>query len=137
MQVLSANFFRDTFSKHSIFHSMKYFQTIITNEYNKNIEQVYKNRVSELFTFFFTQKYASENGIFYFSGDSNTGLHKRSIYENSGATVCSQKRALCIATVVFAILFAISLIIAFAGPQNGTKTNLKKCTFFNFTIKNN
>ncbi|XP_076751156.1 endoplasmic reticulum aminopeptidase 1 isoform X3 [Xylocopa sonorina] len=51
------------------------------------------------------------------SGDSNTGLHKRSIYEHNGI-VCSQKRALCIATVVFAILFAISLIIAFAGPQN-------------------
>lgn len=52
-------------------------------------------------------------------GDSNTGLHKRSIYEHNGI-VCSQKRALCIATVVFAILFAISLIIAFAGPQNGS-----------------
>ncbi|XP_017878860.1 glutamyl aminopeptidase-like isoform X2 [Ceratina calcarata] len=51
------------------------------------------------------------------NSDSNTGLHKRSIYEHSGI-VCSQKRALCVATVVFAILFAISLIIAFAGPQN-------------------
>ncbi|CAK9830592.1 Glutamyl aminopeptidase [Anthophora retusa] len=51
------------------------------------------------------------------SGDSNTGLHKRSIYEHNGI-VCSQKRALCIATVVLAILFVISLIIAFAGPQN-------------------
>ncbi|XP_054009869.1 endoplasmic reticulum aminopeptidase 1-like isoform X2 [Hylaeus anthracinus] len=49
--------------------------------------------------------------------DSNTGLHKRSIYEHNGV-VCSQKRALCIVTVVFAILFAVSLIIAFAGPQN-------------------
>lgn len=46
-------------------------------------------------------------------------MHKRSIYEHNGI-VCSQKRALCIATVVFAILFAISLIIAFAGPQNGS-----------------
>ncbi|XP_051160347.1 endoplasmic reticulum aminopeptidase 2-like isoform X1 [Leptopilina boulardi] len=52
------------------------------------------------------------------SGDSNTGLHKRSIYEHNGVAVCSQKKALCIATVVFGILFAISLIIAFAGPQN-------------------
>ncbi|KAK2584087.1 hypothetical protein KPH14_006530 [Odynerus spinipes] len=51
------------------------------------------------------------------SEDSNTGLHKRSIYEPNGI-VCSQKRALCIATVVFALLFIISLIIAFAGPQN-------------------
>lgn len=56
---------------------------------------------------------------FFVSGDSNTGLHKRSIYEHNGVAVCSQKRALCIATVVFGILFAISLIIAFAGPQNG------------------
>ncbi|KAI4480304.1 hypothetical protein M0804_010302 [Polistes exclamans] len=54
---------------------------------------------------------------FFVSEDSNTGLHKRSIYEPNGI-VCSQKRALCIATVVFALLFAISLIIAFAGPQN-------------------
>ncbi|XP_020706338.2 endoplasmic reticulum aminopeptidase 2-like isoform X4 [Athalia rosae] len=52
------------------------------------------------------------------SGDSNTGLHKRSIYEHNGVAVCSQKRALCIATIVLAILFAVSLIIAFAGPQN-------------------
>ncbi|XP_054009871.1 endoplasmic reticulum aminopeptidase 1-like isoform X4 [Hylaeus anthracinus] len=52
-----------------------------------------------------------------FLTDSNTGLHKRSIYEHNGV-VCSQKRALCIVTVVFAILFAVSLIIAFAGPQN-------------------
>ncbi|XP_033306357.1 endoplasmic reticulum aminopeptidase 2-like isoform X2 [Bombus bifarius] len=51
------------------------------------------------------------------NSDSNTGLHKRSIYEHNGI-VCSQKRALCVATVVFAILFSISLIIAFAGPQN-------------------
>ncbi|XP_043260326.1 endoplasmic reticulum aminopeptidase 1-like isoform X1 [Colletes gigas] len=51
------------------------------------------------------------------SGDNNSGLHKRNIYEHNGV-MCSQKRALCIATVVFAILFTISLIIAFAGPQN-------------------
>ncbi|KAK0159807.1 hypothetical protein PV327_010880 [Microctonus hyperodae] len=56
--------------------------------------------------------------VAFLTGDSNTGLHKRSIYEHNGVAVCSQKRALCIATVVFAILFAISLIIAFAGPQN-------------------
>lgn len=49
--------------------------------------------------------------------DSNTGLHKRSIYEPNGY-VCSEKKAVCIATVVFALLFAISFIIAFAGPQN-------------------
>ncbi|XP_054009870.1 endoplasmic reticulum aminopeptidase 1-like isoform X3 [Hylaeus anthracinus] len=55
--------------------------------------------------------------VAFLTGDSNTGLHKRSIYEHNGV-VCSQKRALCIVTVVFAILFAVSLIIAFAGPQN-------------------
>ncbi|XP_043267317.1 endoplasmic reticulum aminopeptidase 2-like isoform X2 [Venturia canescens] len=54
----------------------------------------------------------------FLTGDSNTGLHKRSIYEHNGVAVCSHKKALCIATIVFAILFAISLIIAFAGPQN-------------------
>ncbi|XP_058801112.1 endoplasmic reticulum aminopeptidase 2-like isoform X2 [Phymastichus coffea] len=51
-------------------------------------------------------------------GETNPALHKRNIYEQNGGAVCSQKRALCIATVVFATLFAISLIIAFAGPQN-------------------
>jgi hypothetical protein len=56
--------------------------------------------------------------IFTVTGESNPGLHKRNIYEQNGVAVCSQKRALCIATVVFATLFAISLIIAFAGPQN-------------------
>lgn len=61
------------------------------------------------------------SGDCFVPGDSNTGLHKRNIYEHNGI-VCSQKRALCVATVVFAILFAISLIIAFAGPQNGSVT---------------
>ncbi|XP_025602401.2 endoplasmic reticulum aminopeptidase 2-like isoform X3 [Athalia rosae] len=56
--------------------------------------------------------------VAFLTGDSNTGLHKRSIYEHNGVAVCSQKRALCIATIVLAILFAVSLIIAFAGPQN-------------------
>ncbi|XP_014219724.1 glutamyl aminopeptidase [Copidosoma floridanum] len=51
-------------------------------------------------------------------GESNPGLHKRNIYEQNGVAMCSQKRALCIATLVFASLFAISLIVAFAGPQN-------------------
>ncbi|XP_034944364.1 endoplasmic reticulum aminopeptidase 2-like isoform X3 [Chelonus insularis] len=54
----------------------------------------------------------------FLTGDSNTGLHKRSIYEHNGVAVCSPKRALCIATLVFSILLVISLIIAFAGPQN-------------------
>lgn len=53
------------------------------------------------------------------AGDSQTGINKRSLYEHNGVAVCSQKRAMCIATTVFATLFVISLIIAYAGPQNG------------------
>lgn len=44
---------------------------------------------------------------------------KKSLYENNGVVVCSQKRALFIATIVFAVLFAASLIIAYTGPQSG------------------
>ncbi|XP_046689288.1 LOW QUALITY PROTEIN: endoplasmic reticulum aminopeptidase 2-like [Homalodisca vitripennis] len=55
--------------------------------------------------------------VAFLTGDSQTGIHKRSVYEHNGVAVCSQKRALCIATVVMAILFTISLIIAYAGPQ--------------------
>ncbi|KAJ8684054.1 hypothetical protein QAD02_019846 [Eretmocerus hayati] len=58
------------------------------------------------------------------TGDTNPGLHKRNLYEQNGVAVCSQKRALCITVVVFATLFAISLIIAYAGPQNGTLKSL-------------
>lgn len=70
--------------------------------------------------------------VAFVAGDSNTGLHKRSIYEHNGVAVCSHKKALCIATIVFAILFAISLIIAFAGPQNGTTKSKKFTNFRNF-----
>lgn len=70
-------------------------------------------------TYVYIQDWITLQESSFVPGDSNTGLHKRSIYEHNGI-VCSQKRALCIATVVFAILFAISLIIAFAGPQNGS-----------------
>ncbi|KAL7295649.1 hypothetical protein TKK_0011007 [Trichogramma kaykai] len=51
-------------------------------------------------------------------GEANPALHKRNLYEQNGVTICSQKKALCLATVVFATLFAVSLIIAFAGPQS-------------------
>lgn len=51
-------------------------------------------------------------------GDSATGIHKQSLYEHNGVAVCSQRRALIIASTVFAILFAIAIIIAYAGPQN-------------------
>ncbi|XP_039283006.1 LOW QUALITY PROTEIN: glutamyl aminopeptidase [Nilaparvata lugens] len=53
-----------------------------------------------------------------FCGDSQTGIHKRSVYEHNGVAVCSQKRALFIATIVLSILFLVSLIIAYAGPQS-------------------
>ncbi|XP_063231804.1 endoplasmic reticulum aminopeptidase 1-like isoform X2 [Bacillus rossius redtenbacheri] len=56
--------------------------------------------------------------VAFLTGDSQTAINKRSLYEHNGVAVCSQKRALCIATIVFATLFAVSLIIAYAGPQN-------------------
>lgn len=62
---------------------------------------------------------SAKTGCFLCVGDSQTGIHKRSVYEHNGVAVCSQKRALCIATVVLSILFVVSLIIAYAGPQSG------------------
>lgn len=56
--------------------------------------------------------------VAFLTGDSQTGINKRSLYEHNGVAVCSQKRALVIATVVFATLFVISIIIAYAGPQS-------------------
>lgn len=56
--------------------------------------------------------------VFLFT-DSQNGIHKRSLYEHNGVAVCSQNRALIIASVVLAILFLSSLIIAYVGPQNG------------------
>lgn len=47
------------------------------------------------------------------------GATKKSLYENNGVAACSHNRALCIATVVFALLFTIAVIIAFTGPQSG------------------
>lgn len=51
--------------------------------------------------------------------ESPAGPTKKSLYENDGVAACSQKRALCIATVVFAVLFTASVIIAYTGPQSG------------------
>lgn len=51
--------------------------------------------------------------------DSPAGPTKKSLYENNGVAACSQKRALFIATIVFALLFTVSLIIAYTGPQSG------------------
>ncbi|XP_046395915.1 glutamyl aminopeptidase-like isoform X2 [Ischnura elegans] len=67
--------------------------------------------------------------VAFLTGESQSGgLHnKRGLYSHGdgnsvgivgSVAVCSQKRALAIATVVFASLFTISLIIAYAGPQN-------------------
>lgn len=63
--------------------------------------------------------YFLNNNFLNCAGDSQTGIHKRSVYEHNGVAVCSQKRALFIATIVMAILFTISLILAYAGPQAG------------------
>ncbi|XP_065165053.1 endoplasmic reticulum aminopeptidase 1-like isoform X2 [Atheta coriaria] len=45
--------------------------------------------------------------------ESPAGPTKKSLYENNGVAACSQKRALFIATVVFALLFLTSVIIAY------------------------
>ncbi|XP_045481382.1 endoplasmic reticulum aminopeptidase 2-like isoform X3 [Harmonia axyridis] len=50
--------------------------------------------------------------------DSPDGVIKKSLYEKNGVASCSHNRALCIATVVFALLFTIAVIIAFTGPQS-------------------
>jgi len=44
---------------------------------------------------------------------------KKTLYENNGVATCSHNRALCIATIVFALLFTVAVIIAFTGPQSG------------------
>ncbi|XP_060516441.1 endoplasmic reticulum aminopeptidase 1-like isoform X3 [Cylas formicarius] len=51
--------------------------------------------------------------------ESPTGQpQKKSLYENNGVAACSHNRALCIATIVFALLFTIAIVIAFTGPQS-------------------
>ncbi|XP_017777374.1 PREDICTED: endoplasmic reticulum aminopeptidase 1-like isoform X2 [Nicrophorus vespilloides] len=50
--------------------------------------------------------------------ESPAGPTKKSLYENNGVAACSQKRALFIASAVFAILFLVSIIIAYTGPQS-------------------
>ena len=51
--------------------------------------------------------------------DSPTPPTKKSLYENNGVIACSQKRALFIMVIVFILLFTISIIIAYTGPQSG------------------
>ncbi|XP_019765505.2 endoplasmic reticulum aminopeptidase 1 isoform X4 [Dendroctonus ponderosae] len=56
--------------------------------------------------------------------DSPTGQpQKKTLYENNGVAACSHNRALCIATIVFALLFTIAIIIAFTGPQSALFTD--------------
>jgi hypothetical protein len=55
-------------------------------------------------------------------GDSQSS-NKRSLYERNGVAACSQKKALIIATSVFACLFAFSILIAFIS-QTGKEVNL-------------
>lgn len=57
--------------------------------------------------------------------ESPTAHTKKSLYENNGVAACSQNRALCIATIVFALLFTISVIIAYTGPQTGKSSILE------------
>lgn len=65
----------------------------------------------------FIQNTCDTGGV---TGTESPAAHtKKSLYENNGVAACSQNRALCIATVVFALLFTISVIIAYTGPQSG------------------
>ncbi|CAH1964992.1 unnamed protein product [Acanthoscelides obtectus] len=50
--------------------------------------------------------------------ESNSGANKKSLYESHGIAACSHKKALCVATIVFALLFTIAIIIAFTGSQS-------------------
>ncbi|XP_056646325.1 endoplasmic reticulum aminopeptidase 1-like isoform X1 [Diorhabda sublineata] len=50
--------------------------------------------------------------------ESNSNQAKKSLYENHGVAACSHNKALCIATIVFAFLFTLAVIIAFTGPQS-------------------
>ncbi|XP_065200963.1 endoplasmic reticulum aminopeptidase 2-like isoform X2 [Planococcus citri] len=49
---------------------------------------------------------------------SQSGIHKRSLYDHGGVAVCSQQRALVIAGAFFVVLFISSVVIAYFGPQN-------------------
>lgn len=51
--------------------------------------------------------------------DSPAGQTKKSLYENNGVAACSQKKALFITAIVFALLLTVALIIAYTGPQSG------------------
>ncbi|GJQ68130.1 hypothetical protein Trydic_g10715 [Trypoxylus dichotomus] len=50
--------------------------------------------------------------------DSPAGPTKKSLYENNGVAACSQKKALFITVIVFALLVTVALIIAYTGPQS-------------------
>lgn len=53
------------------------------------------------------------------ANENSAGPTKKSLYENDGVAACSQKRALCITSTVFAVLFIAAIIIAYTGPQSG------------------
>ncbi|XKL69322.1 hypothetical protein PGB90_007091 [Kerria lacca] len=54
----------------------------------------------------------------YRTNGSQSGIHKRSLYEHGGVAICSQRKALIIAFIFLSVLFLASLIIAYFGPQN-------------------
>lgn len=65
-------------------------------------------------------------------GDSQSS-NKRSLYERNGVAVCSQKKALIIASSVFACLLAFSILIAFIS-QTGEKYKNEQSLAALFTI---
>lgn len=52
-------------------------------------------------------------------GDNQDMMHKSGIYEHTAVTACSRRTALIMAGTTLFLMFSCSLIIAYAGPQNG------------------
>lgn len=52
-------------------------------------------------------------------GDNQDMMHKSGIYEHTAVTACSRRTALIMAGTTLFLMFLCSLIIAYAGPQNG------------------
>ncbi|XP_044741725.1 endoplasmic reticulum aminopeptidase 1-like isoform X2 [Chrysoperla carnea] len=53
-----------------------------------------------------------------FTGTESPPVAKKSLYEKHGVAVCSQNKALVITAAVFITIFAVSIIIAYTGPQS-------------------
>jgi hypothetical protein len=68
-------------------------------------------------------------------GDSQSS-NKRSLYERNGVAVCSQKKALIIASSVFACLLAFSILIAFISQtgEESTKSQITSAFFYKFGL---